>query len=383
MQFMVIAGEASGDALAAELVRALKREAPGSVAAPRFLGAGGPQMAAEGVELALDLTAHSVVGLWEVVKHYLTFRRIFHQLLELACQRQPEVIVCVDFSGFNRRFARAIKERVRAVGGGGWNPRIIQFVSPQVWASRPGRARAMAQDFDLLLSIFPFEKDWYACNAPALRVEFVGHPIFDRYPRPAAAPVHLQTSPLVLLLPGSRVAELKRHLPPMVGAWGIIKREMPAARAAMVLPSETLAKLAASLGVPPEIEVQAGNLPVALQRATVALASTGTVTVECAYFRVPTIALYKTSWLTYQIARRIVKVKYLAMPNLLANRPVFPEFIQHDATAGNLAGAAIELLKDGARRDALRRELDGIVATLGGPGACARAARAVWQLLPA
>ena len=171
---MLIAGEASGDLLAAELVQALRRELAEAKAqpttdlqplttglAPRFFGAGGPRMAAAGVDLAFDLTAYSVIGLSDVVKHYLTFRRLFHKLFRLALQRQPEAIICVDFSGFNGRFARAIQEYVqpRRDWFHDWHPRIIQFVSPQVWASREGRAYQIERNCDLLLSIFPFEKD--------------------------------------------------------------------------------------------------------------------------------------------------------------------------------------------------------------------------------
>ena len=148
---MLLAGEPSGDLLGAELVRALRREL-GSP--PDCFGVGGPELAAAGVDLQVDLTRHAVVGLVEVLKHYRPFKRIFDELVELAFTRRPDVIVCVDFSGFNRRFARKIRWEVGARGIRDWQPHIVQYVSPQVWASRPGRARAMARDFDLVLAIF-------------------------------------------------------------------------------------------------------------------------------------------------------------------------------------------------------------------------------------
>ncbi|MEY2427549.1 MAG: lipid-A-disaccharide synthase, partial [Verrucomicrobiota bacterium] len=175
--FMLIAGETSGDMLAAELVQALREEVLEGDSAtttdyqplystlePRFFGAGGPRMAAAGAELAFDMTEHSVIGLWEAVKNYPKFRRLFHQLRTLAIQREPDAIVCVDFSGFNLRFAHAIKQYARSRSGWfhDWDPKIIQYVSPQVWASRESRAYRLAQDCDLLLSTFPFEKRWYA-----------------------------------------------------------------------------------------------------------------------------------------------------------------------------------------------------------------------------
>ena len=185
LSFMVVAGEASGDLLAAELVKALKQspEAQAMPFPPEFFGAGGPHMAEAGVDLAADLARHSVIGLSDALKKYAQFKRIFDRLFQLALERGPDVIICVDFSGFNRRFARDIKRFVRARRGTflNWQPKIVQYVSPQVWASRPGRARQLERDVDLLLSIFPFEKQWYARSAPRLAVEFVGHPIVDRF----------------------------------------------------------------------------------------------------------------------------------------------------------------------------------------------------------
>src|SRR5206468_3305457 len=139
--------------------------------APRFFGAGGQRMAAAGVELAIEMTSHAVTGLWEVVANYRKFKRIFDQLFQLAVDREPHAIICVDFSGFNRRFATAIKWHVHSRRGtfNNWNPKIIQYVSPQVWASRPGRAYKMPKAYDLLLTIFPFEKDWYASRVPKLK----------------------------------------------------------------------------------------------------------------------------------------------------------------------------------------------------------------------
>ena len=222
--FMLIAGEPSGDALAAELVKALRQESavnpPAASRQPQFFGAGGAKMAGAGVELAFDMTPHSVIGLWEVVKNYGKFKRLFDQLVALAFERRPEVIVCVDFSGFNRRFARQIRWEleVRRATHADWRPKIVQYVSPQVWASRPGRARAMARDFDLLLAIFPFEQAWYAERVPELKVEFVGHPIVERHQGQSSKLKAQSSKPCVLLLPGSRVGELKRHLPVMLGA---------------------------------------------------------------------------------------------------------------------------------------------------------------------
>jgi lipid-A-disaccharide synthase len=387
--FMLIAGEASGDLLAAELVSALlaasKRSEDGRV--PQFFGAGGSRMAAAGVELAFDLTQHSVIGVSDVLKNYFKFRRLFHQLLKLAIERKPDAIIGVDYGGFNLRFGHAIKQYVRNNPFANWNPKIVQFVSPQVWASRPGRANRLAADYDLLLSIFPFEKDWYARRVPKLRVEFVGHPMIGRFVSEGRVTRVPDTEKLgtrrvrpseILLLPGSRKSELQRHLPVMLGALKTIREKLPDIRTKMVLPDEALKQLANKLSaLPSDTEIQIGNLPQALAQADVAIASTGTVTVECAFFGVPTVTLYKTSWLTYQIAKRIVTVKSLTMPNLLANEEVFPEFVQGAATPDHIAGAALELLQNEPRRIQIKKRLAEVVSSLGGPGANTRAATAI------
>jgi lipid-A-disaccharide synthase len=380
---MLIAGEASGDTLAAELVSALlaasKRSEDGR--ASQFFGAGGAKMAEAGVELAFDLTQYSVIGLEDVLKHYFKFRRLFNQLLTLAIERKPDAIIGVDFGGFNLRFGHAIKQYVRNNPFLKWNPKIIQFVSPQVWASRPGRANRLAADYDLVLSIFPFEKDWYAQRVPKLRVEFVGHPMIGRFGVRSSEFGIRNSEKSVLLLPGSRVDELRRHLPVMLGALELIREKLPSARAKMILPNEGLKELADKLSAPqPVVEIQIGDLPQALTQADLAIASTGTVTMECAFFGVPTVTLYKTSWFNWEIARRIAAVKWATMPNILANEEIYPEFIQSAATPENIAHAALELLQNESRRQIIKSQLAKIVSSLGEPGANARAATAILSL---
>ncbi len=340
---------------------------------------------------AFDLTRHSVTGLSDVLKNYRKFRRLFHQLLTLARSREPHAIICVDFSGFNRRFAAAVKRQIRARRGRfrNWDPKIIQYVSPQVWPSREDRARQIARDFDQLLSIFPFERDWYAARVPKLRVEFVGHPIVDRYAPMNVANhdvtfsiLHPPSAPSLLLLPGSRSDELNRHLPVMFEALKLIQAAIPEIRPSLVVPTESLLSQVKSRPLPSALEIRRGGLAESLKTADLAIASTGTVTLECAWFRVPTVAIYQTSWSTYQIGRRIIKVKYLAMPNLLAGEEIMPEFIQNAATAENISRAALQLLRDRSRRQAVQNKLAEVIASLGGSGASARAAAAILKTLP-
>jgi lipid-A-disaccharide synthase len=401
--FMLVAGEPSGDLLASELVLALRERLPDA----KFLGAGGAKMAAAGVELAFDLTQHAVVGITDVLQNYFKFRALFNRLLALAIERKPDVVIGVDYGGFNLRFGHAVKEYVRTHPDATWNPKIVQFVSPQVWASRPGRAKLLEADYDLLLSIFPFEKAWYAERVPRLKVDFVGHPMLDRGDKPAQAMRKPDAGPTVLLLPGSRKSELEQHLPVLIGAAELIQQDQPNCQFQIVLPNEKLLTelrwqfaertgviyrlndaptpgqvdyLAAKAGL--KLKTQIGNLPEALAHADVAIASTGTVTMECAYFGVPTVTLYKKALLGLALAWGIITVKSLTMPNLLADEEVYPEFIQETATPEKISQAALEFLQNEYLCKKIRARLATVISSLGEPGATRRAAAAIVKLLP-
>jgi lipid-A-disaccharide synthase len=384
LTFMIVAGEPSGDQLAAELVAALRR-ASGNRSI-RFIGAGGEKMAAAGVELLVDLTRHSVIGI-PSLREVRRFQALRDSLVALAQSETPDVFIGVDFFGFNGSLARHIRDAVSQGPFQNWNPRLVQYVSPQVWASRPGRAQRIASTHDLLLSILPFEKEWYARRTPALRVEFVGHPLVDRHQPAAVIPSPVSSpstqSPELLLLPGSRMGEIVRHVPVMVET----ARRLHASHGVqcrMVLPSESLASMVRPmLGTEAPILVQLGGLSQALLESTAALACTGTVTLECAWFGVPTVTLYKTNWLTYTIGKRIVTVPYLSMPNLLAGGAVMPEFVQDAATSEALSAALVPFLTDPAARSRAKEQLAQVRNQLGTPGASHRAAAAILSLLPA
>jgi len=391
---MLIAGDPSGDMLAAELVGALREKAVAgsehvsadvqplrTALAPRFFGAGGPKMASAGVEQIFDLTQHSVIGFAEVLKNFGKFKRLFKQLLQVAIERQPDVIIGVDYGGFNLRFAKAIKDHVRKHRGAfnNWNPKIVQFVSPQVWASRASRAYTLAENHDLLLSIFPFEKAWYAQRVPKLRVEFVGHPMMGRSWKSGGRD-QKSAALCMILLPGSRVDEVRRHWPVVTGAFELLRRELPALTGKMILPTQQLADTMKAVGLPSGLEIQVGGLGHALAEADLAITKSGTVTMECALHGVPAVVFYKTSWPTYFIGKQIITVKYLAMPNLIADEAIYPEFVQQTATPENIATAALELLRDEKHRAAVQGKLAGVIASLGQPGAPARAAAAILKL---
>ncbi len=391
---MLIAGDPSGDMLTAELVGALREKAVAgaehvsadvqplrTALAPRFFGAGGPKMAAAGVEQVFDLTQHSVIGFAEVLKNIRKFKRLFEQLLQVAIARQPDVIIGVDYGGFNLRFAKAIKAYVHYNRGvfNNWNPKLVQFVSPQVWASRAGRAYTLAENHDLLLSIFPFEKEWYAQCVPKLRVEFVGHPMIGRG---AKSEIRNPKSKIknVVLLPGSRVDEVRRHWPVVTEVFELLRRQVPALEGKVILPSQQLVNALKLVGLPAGLEIQVGGLTDALATADLAIAKSGTVTMDCALHGVPAVVFYKTSWPTYFIGKKIITVKYLAMPNLIADEAIYPEYVQRAATPENIAAAALGMLRDEQRRKGVKGKLACVIASLGKPGAPQRAAEAILSL---
>ncbi|MGC8744379.1 MAG: lipid-A-disaccharide synthase [Verrucomicrobiia bacterium] len=399
IKVMFIAGETSGDTLAAELAPELKRELVRKIyetysdtpfsqplfttLEPKFFGAGGEKMKSAGIEINFNLARHSAIGPVDALKNYKFYKKIFDGLIALALRELPDIIVCVDFSGFNLRFAAALRKEIekhrRAFFK--WNPKIVQFVSPQVWASRPWRAKKIEKYFDLLLSIFPFEKEWYEKYAPAVRVEFVGHPIIDRFSRTETNPIQTSHQKQILLLPGSRFAELKRHLPVMIDAAKIIRSRIPDVRFSMTLSDEELKNFAMNYaGLFDGLTITTGDLKEALVNSDVAIASTGTVTLECAYFKLPTVAIYKTSYLTYFIGKQLVNVKFLAMPNIIAGEEIFPELIQDNATGEKIAEKTLMLL-DNSNREKIVRKLESVINALGTPGGTKRAAKAIVDIL--
>jgi lipid-A-disaccharide synthase len=359
-----IAGEASGDAHAADVITAIKVRAPDV----HCFGAGGPKMRGAGMELALDLTEHAVLGLVEVLRNYFKFRRFFHQMLDLVAERKPAAVVLVDYPGFNLRFAKALRRRFR---DGAYRPRVIYYISPQVWAWAERRVRLIERCVNLVISIFPFEKAWYAKRAPQLRVEFAGHPMISRFAGKRVGNPEPRVESVVALLPGSREREVRAHWPILRDAVQNVLRTTKA-RIVVLAATDRIESFLREHGAA-EFEISRHGVET-LNRATVAIAASGTATLECAYFGVPTVVIYKVAWPTYLVGRMLVKVSHLAMPNVLAGETIYPEFIQHHARPGAIAESALALLQDEARRQRMKIKLAEVIASLGGEGASERAA---------
>lgn len=362
----VVAGETSGDARAAELMRAIYALAPDIA----FVGAGGPRMAPL-VQEPFDnwIAAAGVVGLWDVLKRYGYFREKFHRMLKAIGEVQPAAVILVDYPGFNLRMAKALRARYP-------NLRIIYYVSPQVWAWNRRRIPKMAQWLDLMLCIFPFEKVLY--EQSGLRTEFVGHPIAEQFAERLISPPQ-RTGNLIGLFPGSREREVKRIFPAMAQAAARIAQSRPEtifeAAAASSAHIEMMQSAATEAGV--AIRIQTGTAHDLMQRAAAGLVCSGTATLEAACLGLPYALIYKTAWLTYEVGRRLVTVDHLGIINILAGRTVVREFIQNAATPAALADEMLRLLNVPNAATELSTELQSIVAGLGGEGAAGRAALAV------
>lgn len=359
MNILVVAGDPSGDLHASNLVKALKRRSP----SVRVSAVGGPLCRAAADEFIEDLASRGVTGFWEPALKIGFLLKLAGRLKRFLAEGRADALVCVDYYGFNRR----ILPLAKAAGVPAY-----YFVSPQVWASRPGRVKVLKRFVRRMLVIFPFEEELY--REAGVPVEFVGHPLLDLIPevRPHRAD---PDAPRIGLLPGSRNSELRRHLHLFYDAFKVLKLERPGAKG-FVFASPNQPD-AAYGRIPPGCELVRETDYAVRSTLDLSISSSGTATLENAVLGVPMVVVYKLSWPTYAIARAIVKVKHIAMANLLAGREVVPELIQRDATVGRIVLEAARFLDDPALAERTRAELARVRSKLGEPGGAERAAEAI------
>ncbi|HMP77501.1 MAG TPA: lipid-A-disaccharide synthase [Kiritimatiellia bacterium] len=371
---LVVAGEPSGDLHAARLVEAVKRARSGV----QFYGIGGEHLRAAGADILVDAKQMAVLGLWEVAKRYLFFRRVFDDLKQTAAERRPDLALLVDYPGFNLRFAAELNQL---------GIPVVYYICPQVWAWHRSRIGKMARLIRRLLVIFPFEVDVF--KDTGLRVDYVGHPLVDEAAREQATPrdpLPWPGSPRIAMLPGSRRQEIERILPAMWQAAGIIQQRMPDAGFILAGTTHDNAEYAHALatnvpGGPTRYAVVHGRSRQILGEATAAWVKSGTSTIEAALMNCPMRIVYKTSPITYAIAKRLIQVPHLGMANLIAGREAFTEYLQHDATPERLADGLMPLLTDTPERAASLAALREVQHALGTGGAAARAAQALLEEL--
>lgn len=377
---MLVAGEPSGDQLGAELMAGLKAVAGGSV---RIVGVGGPAMTAQGLQSLYPLDATAVMGLREVVPRIPEILRRVRLAADFALHTHPDAVVCIDSPDFTHRIARAVKRRDPSI-------RTVNYVAPQVWASRQYRARKMARYFDLVLALLPFEAPFF--EAHGLHAKFVGHPVIERARLMTGGAALREKlgiparAPVLLVVPGSRISEVRLMMPVMREAVRLLANDIPGLQC--LIPSVghvavEVKSLAADWPTPLHIVEGEGARFAAFNAANAALSKSGTVTVELALARLPTVVTYKLGWLTYALYRPLISVKYASLVNLLLDREAVPELIQSLCTPERLAAAVKPLLTDDAIRAAQIRELDAATALLGmgGEAPSLRAARAVVEFV--
>jgi lipid-A-disaccharide synthase len=369
-KIMISAGEASGDRLGAGLARSLRKLNP----SVELFGMGGDEMREAGVRIVQHASEVAVVGFVEVIRHLPTIRRAMSRLTSALIGERPDVLVPIDFPDFNLRLAASAKDA---------GVPVVYYVSPQVWAWRKGRVAAMRKLVRRMLVLFPFESAFY--REEGVPATFVGHPAAA--PRERASRDELlprlgldPRRPVVALLPGSRVGEAGRIFPVLVDAAGLLSRTHPHAQFAVpkarTIPDGFLERIAERTSLS-SLGIRGDAYPGILDVADAGAVASGTATLDAALAGLPFVAVYRMQALSYLLAKALVSVDHVALPNLIAGARIVPELVQGECTPRAVAGALALLLDDPARAASSRAGLFGVRDQLHGDGAFDRAAAAV------
>ena len=358
-KILISAGEASGDLYAAGLVDALRRRRPEL----EFFGCAGPRMQKAGVRAVVDSQSLAVVGLVEVIAHIPRIYGEYRKLLDAARAERPELAILTDSPDFNLRVARRLKKL---------GIPVFYLVAPQVWAWRKGRLPMMRRTIDRLLCIFPFEPEFFARHG--ITAAYIGHPL-TRLVKPPASRAELRRqfgipdgTPLVALLPGSRTGEAARHLPILLETVEKLQRTLdPAPRFILAVPPGTLGANFRERISSASIQLLEGKTWDVLVCADVALAASGTVTIEACLLGTPMVTFYRVNNFSWWMGKALVRVPFYSMVNLVAGRKIVPELIQDQITAESLALEAAALVENVAARERMRRDLAEVAQKLTGP----------------
>jgi lipid-A-disaccharide synthase len=369
---VIVAGETSGDLHGAKLVDALQARTDRL----RFHGVGGPALRCAGVRILVDAAALSVVGVTEVVAKLPAILNALKTVKGHLKKLKPDLLILIDFPDFNLNLAVAAKKM---------GIPVLYYISPQIWAWRPGRVKRIARLVDHMAVILPFEEEFYKnYHVP---VTFIGHPLLDN-PLPASDAAFNKPNggqPVVGLLPGSREGEIIRHVPVMLVAAGILKTRFSRLKFLIShAPSVRREQLELLVNKNlPDIDLEIFSSPVEemFQHCSILIAASGTVTLQAAIHGMPMVIIYKVSPLNYLLGRALIRVKNIGLVNLIAANEIVPELIQYDATPANIADAASEIISDSAKRRHMRNELVKVRDRLGRPGASERLADIALQMI--
>ncbi len=371
---MMIAGEVSGDAHGAGVVRELKRMQPSI----EIFGIGGEKMKQEGMALTYHVRELSFMGFLEVLRHLPLIRSVEKTLEQLLVLKKPEVLLLIDYPGFNLRFARIAKK---------YGIKVVYYISPQVWAWKKGRVKRMPGIVDKMLVVFPFEEKIYQ-NA-GVNVSFVGHPLLEELDVQFSRAQFCKrfgidpSRKILALIPGSRRQEIKDLFSVMARSAGVLAKSDNIEIVVGVAPN--LHRDLFDRYLPPNVALHyvENATHEVMKYADLAIVTSGTATLETACFETPMIVVYKTSWLTYVIARLLIRVRNIGLVNIVAGKKIVPELVQQNATVQKIVKAAETLLRNDAARDTMRKDLSLVKGQLGTKGASVNVANAVLSMSPA
>jgi lipid-A-disaccharide synthase len=380
---MIVAGEVSGDAHAARLVKRLRESSPATTF--EFFGATGEKLREEGVETIVKADNFSIVGLPEIARALPMFWRAFQILKKTAETRKPDVVILVDFPDFNLKLAKALKKQ---------NLKIIYYISPQLWAWRKYRVKTIKHSVDLLLTILPFEKNWYA-EQNISHVEYVGNPLAgevkSRLTKEEFCAKHNLNSkkPIIALLAGSRRKEIVRILPVLLETAGLMAKKNATIQFVVALAAtRSLAEVETAIAdakknklpLPENLITVTGETFEALNASDAAAVTSGTATLETAIIGTPLAIFYKTSPFNYSLLRPLITVENFGLVNLIARETIAKEFIQNEFNAENLSAELFRLLER-EENQKTRQRLNEVTKTLGAGGTAKRAAGIIVEFL--
>ncbi len=368
MRYYVIAGERSGDLHGSNLLKELKKLDPKAV----FRGFGGDYMKEAGVDLVVHYKQMAFMGFVTLIANYGTIRRMLKFCKEDILTFNPDVVILIDYGGFNRRIAKYVKPR---------SIRTFYYIPPKIWAWYQSRAKELKANIDRMFVILPFEKQFY--KKYDIDVDYVGNPVLDAVKsfQPVATFMHThglrQDTPIVALLPGSRRMELKRMVPAMAD----LVRRHPSFQFAVAGVDGMDPSLYEPLRTLPSVHFIQDDTYNLLMVARAAVVTSGTATLETGLFRVPQVCVYKAGWLEMRIAKAVVRVKHISLINLIAGKEVIRELIQEQASAEAVSRELLELVKDGSYRERMLEEYGKIYLLLDTGSASESAARLMIKYL--
>jgi lipid-A-disaccharide synthase len=361
MKIAIVAGEASGDLHASEVVRELKKIAP-----VETFGIGGDLLAAEGMTLLHHASEMGIVGLFNVLRHLPMFRRVYNELIARIAAERPDVVFLVDYPDFNLRVAKRCKEM---------GIRVVYYISPQLWAWRQGRVRHIAKYVDRMIVIFPFEADFYRRHG--VSVTYAGHPLVEQLGH-VTKPDYADDVLRIALLPGSRRMEVKALLPPMLDAVEILRRERNVD--ACIVQAPTIRREELEAIARGRVRIVANDRGEAVAAAAVSLSSSGTATLESAILGTPPVVMYRLSRATYVLGKMLVRVPFFSLVNIIAGKSIVPELIQSEVNGARIAEEVRKLVAPEHART-IRAELAIVRERLGEPGASRRVAAEIHKMV--